>query len=144
MADEQKPKTKSFAARKDRVRLTLLVYRKPGMSLDEFHQYWKNQHAELFSSIAIVKKNLLSYVQMREACAHVNEEASAQLKQVGFPVSDADGMAIFEAPSYAMIAACFQDEEYQKIVVPDEENFLDRGRCFALAAELVPVLDDAT
>ncbi|KAF6227375.1 hypothetical protein HO133_008819 [Letharia lupina] len=119
MADEQKPKTKSFVARKDR--------------------YWKNQHAELFSSIAIVKKNLLSYVQ-----AHVNEEASAQLKQVGFPVSDADGMAIFEAPSYAMTAACFQDEEYQKIVVPDEENFLDRGRCFALAADLVPVLDDAT
>lgn len=37
-------------------------------------------------------------------------------------------MAIFEAPSYAMIAACFQDEEYQKIVVPDEEvrNFKSR------------------
>lgn len=30
-------------------------------------------------------------------------------------------MAIFEAPSYAMIAACFQDEEYLKVVVPDEE-----------------------
>ena len=30
-------------------------------------------------------------------------------------------MAIFEAPSYAMIAACFQDEEYLKVVVLDEE-----------------------
>lgn len=77
MADEQKPKTKSFAARKDRVRLTLLVYRKPGMSLDEFHQYWKNQHAELFSSIAIVKKNLLSYVQMREACVGYSRSVAA-------------------------------------------------------------------
>ena len=30
-------------------------------------------------------------------------------------------MAIFEAPSYAMIFACFQDEEYERVVVPDEE-----------------------
>lgn len=38
-------------------------------------------------------------------------------------------MAIFEAPSYAMIAACFQDEEYNKVVVPDEEvcNFTSRA-----------------
>ena len=30
-------------------------------------------------------------------------------------------MAIFEAPSYAMMFACFQDEEYERVVVPDEE-----------------------
>ena len=66
MADEQKPK-KSRAVRQHRVRLTLLVYRKPDLSLDEFQQYWKNQHSEIFSSIAVVKKNLLSYEQVREA-----------------------------------------------------------------------------
>ncbi|KAM0802529.1 hypothetical protein BDR22DRAFT_103903 [Usnea florida] len=30
-------------------------------------------------------------------------------------------MAIFEAPSYERIFAIFQDEEYQRVVVPDEE-----------------------
>lgn len=67
MADEQEPKTESAAARQDRVRLTLLVYRKQGTSLDDFQKYWKNQHSKVFSGIAIVKKNLLSYVQVREA-----------------------------------------------------------------------------
>lgn len=67
MADEQKPK-QFPAVRKDRVRLTLLVYRKQGMSLSEFQQYWREQHSEVFTSIAIVKKNLLLYEQVREAC----------------------------------------------------------------------------
>lgn len=105
MADEQKPKTKPVAARQDRVRLTLLVYRKQGMSLDEFQKYWKDEHSQVFSSIAIVKKNLLTYVQVREASipcfrsvtsqgliygtlslqAHVNEEVS-KLRLGSFPV----------------------------------------------------------
>lgn len=77
MADEQKPK-KSHDARKDRVRLTLLVYRKQGMSLDEFQQYWKNQHSEVFTSIAIVKKNLLNYEQVREACISQSRSIASQ------------------------------------------------------------------
>ena len=30
-------------------------------------------------------------------------------------------MAIFEALVYAMIFECFEDEEYERVVVPDEE-----------------------
>ena len=65
MADESTP-NKSPTASKDRVRLTLLVYRKPGMSLNDFQQYWREQHSQIFTSIAIVKKNLLRYEQVRE------------------------------------------------------------------------------
>ena len=69
MADEQKPK-KYPVARKDRVRFTILVYRKPGMSRDEFQKYWREEHSDIFSNIAIVKKNLLNYEQVRETCSH--------------------------------------------------------------------------
>lgn len=41
-------------------------------------------------------------------------------------------MAIFEAASYAMIFACFQDEEYEKVVVPDEEVYFLRPDVFHL------------
>ena len=67
MADEPNP-NKSPTASKDRVRLTLLVYRKPGMSLNDFQQYWREQHSQIFTSIAIVKKNLLRYEQVRKTC----------------------------------------------------------------------------
>ena len=67
MADEQKPK-KYPVARKDRVRFTILVYRKPGMSRDEFQRYWREEHSGIFSNIAIVKKNLVNYEQVRETC----------------------------------------------------------------------------
>ena len=35
-------------------------------------------------------------------------------------------MAIFEAESSEKLWAVFQDEEYHKLVVPDEEKFLDK------------------
>lgn len=78
MADEQKPKAKPVVARQGRVRLTLLVYRKQGMSLEEFQQYWKNEHSHVFSSIAIVKKNLLSYEQVREASIQCFQSMTSQ------------------------------------------------------------------
>lgn len=76
--------------------------------------------------------------------AHNNEEMSKQLKGMGFPSADCDGMAIFEAYSYEKIAECFQDEDYKKEVIPDEEKFLDRGRSMAFPADLVSVIDDPT
>ncbi len=77
MADEQHPNNKPLAARQDRVRLTLLVYRKEGISRDEFQRYWKDEHSKIFSGIAIVKKNLLSYVQVSEACVRQSRSMAA-------------------------------------------------------------------
>lgn len=39
MADEQKP-TRLQGSRPDRVRLIVLVYRKQGMSIEDFHSAW--------------------------------------------------------------------------------------------------------
>lgn len=51
--------------RTDRVRLTILIYRKEGISTEDFHTYWRTKHAGIFTGIAIVKKNLLRYEQVR-------------------------------------------------------------------------------
>ena len=66
MADQQIPNNESLAAKSDRVRFTILVYRKPGMSLSDFQKYWREQHAGVFTSIAVVKENLLSYQKVRQ------------------------------------------------------------------------------
>ena len=67
MVDIQKSNDEASVAKQDRVRLTLLVHRKPDLSLSEFQKYWREQHAGVFTGIAIVKKNLLSYQQV---CGH--------------------------------------------------------------------------
>ena len=63
MSSNAEPAAPSF--RKDRVRLAVLMAPKPGLSFEEFDRYWLNVHANVFSSIAIVKRNLLKYEQVR-------------------------------------------------------------------------------
>jgi len=53
------------SVRTDRVRLVILVHRKEGMSLEDFQAYWRDEHSQVFTSIPIVKKNLLNYEQVR-------------------------------------------------------------------------------
>lgn len=50
--------------RTDRVRLVLLVFRKPGMSLQDFQDHWRIEHAKVVSGIGIMKRNLLKYEQV--------------------------------------------------------------------------------
>ena len=51
--------------RTDRVPLAVFTYRKPAMSVEDLQAYWRDEHSKIFSSIPIVKKNLLSYEQVR-------------------------------------------------------------------------------
>jgi hypothetical protein len=53
-------------------------------------------------------------------------------------------MAIFEAKTYEKIYEIFIDEDYKKTVVPDEEQFLDRGKSLAMPLDIVPIFDDPT
>ena len=91
------------------------------MSETEFHAYWSGQHYKAFSSMDVVKQNLLKYEQ-----CHQNAAQLQKFKDAGFTVPDFDGIAIFEAESYDKIMAVFTSEEYKTKAIPDEENYLDR------------------
>ncbi|KAJ7131587.1 hypothetical protein C8R43DRAFT_1207626 [Mycena crocata] len=122
--------------RTDRVRLAILLKQKPTLSKEDFHKYWSESHGTLFSSLEIVKTNLLKYEQ-----AHMNDAVLQQIFQVmGTPMAEWDGMVIFEGESYEKIFAVFQDAEYQKIIVPDEEKFLDRQSAHMLPLDLFTVV----
>ena len=45
--------------------MVVLVTPKAGVSQEEFSAYWKEKHAPLFLSIAISKRNLFKYEQVR-------------------------------------------------------------------------------
>ncbi|KAF6226592.1 hypothetical protein HO173_012491 [Letharia columbiana] len=138
MADEQKPK-KAPGARPDRVRLVVLLYRKKGLSIEEFHASWRDDFAPIMSGVPIFKKNLLTYEQ-----CHVNGEALKELETKGFPLEGCDGIAIYEALSYDKIFECLNDEEFRKIIAPEEEKLLDESRSLAFPVDIVSIFDDPT
>jgi hypothetical protein len=114
--------------RTDRVRIVVLFKRKPTLSKEEFHKHWTETHGPLFSSLDAVKRNLLKYEQVCGASrlllslphstqAHINDLVLQQITQMipGAPTADWDGMAIFEAESYAKIfEVCSFDPRFQK------------------------------
>ncbi|KAJ6468121.1 hypothetical protein C8R47DRAFT_1151915 [Mycena vitilis] len=88
----------SYAIRTDRVRLILLVKRKPGVSKEEFSRHWTEVHGPLFAGLDIVKKNLLKYEQ-----AHRNDKIAESLQAGGLAVAEWDGMVVFEGESYEKV-----------------------------------------
>ncbi|KAJ7624108.1 hypothetical protein DFH06DRAFT_1340144 [Mycena polygramma] len=88
----------SFAVRTDRVRLVLLVKRKPGLSKEEFSHHWVEVHGPLFPKLDIVRKNILKYEQ-----AHLNEKMQEYFRVGSLTAAEWDGMVTFESESYEKI-----------------------------------------
>lgn len=75
---------------------------------------------------------------------------------MGFLVSDWDGVVILKGESFdKILAVClyephlllwliqsqvFESEEYQRKARPDEDNFLDRGKCQMLPVGIVTII----
>ncbi|KAG5338202.1 hypothetical protein E4T56_gene16750 [Termitomyces sp. T112] len=118
--------------RTDRVRILFLLKRKEGMTREQFSNYWRVTHAELFLSLSIVKTNILGYEQVHKD--------SLETGAMGFTVSDWDGVIVLDAESYDKIFEVFGSEEYQRVVKPDEANFLDREKCQLLPGGIVTVI----
>ena len=103
------------------VRITILLKKLDTISTEEFNYYWSQQHPSIFLSVPIVRQNLTRYSQF-----HVDAAVTAGLATHGLPVSPYDGGAEFWADSYESAMAVFQDPEYLRVVVPDEQKFLQR------------------
>jgi len=108
---------------KDRVRFMGLLYAKEGISFEQFDKYWREEHGPLFASLEIVKKNLLLYEQF-----HLNQPVTTafQAGQTPIPPPPCVGVGICEAESIEKMMEIFASPEYNNIVAPDEEKFLER------------------
>ena len=147
--------------RTDRVRLAVLMAPKPGLSFEEFDRYWLDVHGNIFSSIAIAKRNLLKYEQVSPhshrivlsstlSIAHHRVEqfhldpkyndtiAASSLAKSQSPFR---GIAIFEATSLDKIFEIFEDEEYLRVVVPDEHKFFDHEKAQIIAGPFATIFD---
>ena len=102
------------------IRLTFLLRRKHGQSLEEFQRYWREQHGPLVASFA-QRLNILRYVQVHRTETPMNEKF-AELR--GGMEEPYDGVAELWWESEAKLIEAGGREE-GAILVEDEERFID-------------------
>ena len=101
------------------IKLSILLTRKKELSHDEFVSYHKNNHAQLFASIPVVKQYVKKYVQ----CHSLPDNPP------GFPVPAYDGITEIWLDDMEALGKVFTDGEYMAIIRPDEEKFIDLYGC---------------
>jgi len=99
-----------------------LIKKADSFTNQEFHQYWQHEHPKIWLSVKIVQENVVKYSQF-----HVDNATSEGLKAHGLPIAEYDGGVNIWARNMEELMAIFQDEEYLRVVVPDEEKFLKRN-----------------
>ncbi|KAI0899149.1 hypothetical protein F4806DRAFT_493649 [Annulohypoxylon nitens] len=102
------------------VKITFFTKKKDGLSHEEFHKYWSQEHSKVFLSNPIARRNLVKYSQF-----HTN--SSTDLRQFGIGMLSYDGAASMWANNLEELLQVFNAEEYLKTVVPDEERFINRA-----------------
>ncbi|TCD63180.1 hypothetical protein EIP91_005877 [Steccherinum ochraceum] len=120
----------------DRVRVYCMLPPKEGLSFEEFSEYWRGPHGELFKNLPFVQKNFLKYEQF-----HFLMPANEELAKKGLFKQPFYGMAIFEAESVEKILAILDDPGYQNIICPDEAMVFDRSKMEIIVGKSAVFID---
>ena len=96
------------------IKLIVAVKRKADMDIQNFHDYWRDTHANLIKTTPICLKYIRKYVQ----CHTVSEEYN--VGEVSY-----DGTAELWFDSMEDKDRFFQAPEYLEKIRPDELKFLD-------------------
>jgi uncharacterized protein (TIGR02118 family) len=108
------------------IKLSILLARKKELSHDEFVHYHKNNHAQLFASIPVVKEYVKKYVQ----CHSIPENPP------GLPAPAYDGITEIWLDDMEALGKVFTDDQYMAIIRPDEAKFIDLHGCsFLISTE---------
>ncbi|KAK7051493.1 hypothetical protein VNI00_004467 [Paramarasmius palmivorus] len=124
------------ALRTDRYRILLFIKRQPSLSYEEFSRHWLEVHSKLVIEIAKKHKGLIRYEQL-----HVNQSEKQQLENLGLPVLDYDGVALFDVESFETYTATVSLPEMQSLIVPDENRFFVRSTAFVLKLNIASIVD---
>ncbi|KAI0169314.1 EthD domain-containing protein [Hypoxylon sp. FL1284] len=104
-----------MAANQKLVKICFNVKRKEGLSEEEFHRYWSNDHIKLLRTVEPFKKYIVKYSQF-----HVDTSMGQGVPKI----EGIDGIAQFWVKSVEDLFALVTSEEYLTIVKPDEEKFV--------------------
>lgn len=114
------------------IKLMGMLKRKPGMSAQEFHQYWRNVHAPLVMGVQGFARHVRKYVQSHATAAQLVAGPD------GGPAFD--GIAELWFDSISELHQAISDPSYLSEIHPDELKFLDFPNCVILLVEEVSMM----
>ena len=113
------------------IKLIVAIHRRPDMSVEDFQDHWRKQHARLVKENSATQRYIKKYVQ----CHTLQDEY--QQGEVAF-----DGTAEIWFDNVEDKDAFFADPDYLRDIQPDEARFADMSRTVFFVTEEVPVFDD--
>ncbi|MGE0385089.1 MAG: EthD domain-containing protein [Gammaproteobacteria bacterium] len=133
---EPVPMYESAAARGEAnagvVRLLALMARKPGITLGEFSRYWRERHGPLVLGLGSLQGRALRYVQNHR----VAESPFPSKREPAW-----DGVADVWYESAQACTGAMDPQQYERVIAPDEEKFVDRSRLTFLIVSPYFVID---
>lgn len=111
------------------ITMVVFVTRKAGLSHEQFVDHWLNRHGPLVLGVPEFMRHVRKYVQ------HHRAPAEAQREAIFGHVPDYDGVGEIWFDSHAAMKAAFEEARYIEIIRPDEESFIDAGRCLSFLSE---------
>ncbi|HVP31173.1 MAG TPA: EthD domain-containing protein [Myxococcota bacterium] len=109
------------------LKMIATLRRKPGLSVDAFRKHWRYVHGPLVLSLPEMTRHIRRYVQNLPADLPMPADATG-----GEPI---DGVAEMVFDDFESMQRCFAEPSYLARVRPDEEAFLDLGRCQVVVVE---------
>jgi uncharacterized protein (TIGR02118 family) len=122
------------------VTLVFVLRRRPELSEDDFHRYWRDQHAPLVRKHADAL-GIRRYSQLHTADTPFTEAIRASR---GCEPSDYDGVALVWFDSLDALGAAASSSEGQAAgaaLLEDERRFLDLERCLIWLTDDHPVVE---
>ena len=115
------------------VKFVGMLKRKPGMSAEEFHRYWREVHAPFVMSVHEFARYVRKYVQ-----SHATPDQATVAGAGGNPAFDGLAELWFDSAEDARKA--FTEPRYLSEIRPDELKFLDLPNCVTLMVEEIQMM----
>ncbi len=116
------------------VKLICFLRRKEGLTSEEFHRHWTENHGPLIKSLPDLARHIVRYEQHRRV---------AGTEDLG--TEDYDGVTIQWFDRLDDFLAFVGEPDYDRYIYPDEEKFLDRkSLVWMMTEEPTVVIDGPT
>ncbi len=101
------------------IKLVCFLRRKPGLSIDDFHHHWLEEHGPLIAGTPELARHIVRYEQNHRLPEDRERDAA---DAPGF-----DGVTIQWLESMDRFRDFVRDPLYAERIAPDEQRFLDRS-----------------
>lgn len=112
------------------IKVSILLRRNPTFTREAFIAYHRKDHAELFTSLPVVKQTVRRYVQQH----------ALEIEIPGLPAPKYDAITELWFDDVESFGQCFSDAEYMRVVRPDELKLFDLASVEIVIAEETVIL----